>query len=82
MIDRDFTQPSEHERDVLEERARRSGEGTPEEMAGEAPGETGTTPYEAEVEAEQRGTTAGDMADEARQDEQQPLDSGYKPRSG
>ncbi|HEX6127981.1 MAG TPA: hypothetical protein VF071_03060 [Candidatus Limnocylindria bacterium] len=82
MTDRNFTQPSEHEKAVRDERARQTGEDGPEELTGEAAGETGTTPYEAEVEAEQRGTTAGDMADEIREDEQQPLDSGYKPRTG
>jgi hypothetical protein len=82
MTDRDFTQPSEHEEDVLEQRARRSGQDSLEEMTGEAPGETGTTPYEAEVEAERRGTTADEVAGEVREDEAQPLDSGYQPRTG
>lgn len=82
MTDRDFTQPSEHEKRVLEERAEESGIDSPEEMTGEAPAEVGTTSYEAEVEAERRGTTADEVASEAGEDERTPLDSGFRPRSG
>lgn len=55
---------------------------TPESMTGDAPGEVGTTEYEAEVEAERRGTSADEVADEAAEDESQPLDSGFRPKSG
>jgi hypothetical protein len=82
MTDRNFNEPSPHEREVTEEREELLGEETPEAMTGQAPGETGTTPYEAEVEAEQRGTTADEIAGDAAQDEAQPLDAGYRPKSG
>lgn len=82
MTERNFKQPSEHEERVLEEREEKRGDDRPESMTGEAPAETGTTPYEAEVEAERRGTTADDLAGEVREDEQQPLDAGYKPKTG
>jgi hypothetical protein len=82
MTDPQMNQPSPHEREVVEERAEQIGEETPESMTGEAPAETGTTPYEAEVEAEQRGTTAADVAGEVGDDEAQPLDAGYRPKSG
>ena len=63
-------QQSEHERQVAEEEAKREGR-TPEDAD--------LTPYEAEVEAEQRGTTA----DEIRDDEPDAaVDSAYRPRSG
>ena len=63
-------QQSEHERRVAEEEARREGR-TAED--------TDFTPYEAEVEAEQRGTTA----DELRDDEPDAaVDSAYRPRTG
>jgi hypothetical protein len=82
MTDRDFTQPSEHEKRVLDERTGQTGEESPEEMTGEASAEVGTTPYEAEVEAERRGTTADDVARDVGEDEAQPLDAGYKPKTG
>jgi len=82
MTDRNPNQPSPHEREVADERDERLGEETPESMTGTAEGETGTTPYEAEVEAEQRGTTADEVAGEVGDDESQPLDAGYRPKSG
>ena len=82
MTDRDFTRPSQHEKRVLEERSDQTGTESPEEMTGEAPGETGTTSYEAEVEAERRGTTADEVAGDVAEDEAQPLDAGYKPKTG
>jgi hypothetical protein len=82
MTDRQLNQPSPHEREVVEEREEQLGEETPEAMTGEAPAETGTTPYEAEVEAERRGTTADEIAGEVGDDAAQPLDAGYRPKSG
>jgi hypothetical protein len=82
MNDRDFNQPSTHEREVVEEREEQLDDETPESMTGEAPAEVGTTSYEAEVEAERRGTTADEVAGEVREDERTPLDSGFRPRSG
>ena len=82
MTERNLNQPGPHEREVVEEREERLGEATPESMTGEATGETGTTPYQAEVEAEQRGTTADEVAGEVGDDESQPLDAGYRPKSG
>jgi hypothetical protein len=82
MTDRDFTRPSEHEKRVIEERAKQTGEKTPDDLTGAEPGDVGTTPYEAEVEAERRGTTAGEVAGDVRRDEGQPLDSAYKPKTG
>jgi hypothetical protein len=81
MTDRDFNQPSQHEREVLEEREKRSAEDA-SEGAGRESADVGTTPYEAEIEAERRGTTADEVAGEVRDDEAQPLDSGYQPRTG
>ena len=81
MNDRNFNNPSPHEREVLQERQTRSGEDATE-MTGREPGDVGTTPYEAEVEAERRGTTADEVAGDVREDETQPLDSGYQPRTG
>lgn len=71
MDDRDRTQPTADER-----------EDAPESMTGEAPGEVGTTPYEAEVEAERRGTSADEVAGDVAEDEAQPLDAGFRPKSG
>ena len=82
MNDRDFNQPSPHEREVVEEREEQLGDETPESMTGEAPAEVGTTSYEAEVEAERRGTTADEVAGDAERDEAEPLDVGYKPKTG
>jgi hypothetical protein len=82
MTDRQLNQPSPHEREVVEERQEFPGEEGPEAMTGEAPGEVGTTPYEAEVEAERRGTTAEEVAGDVGEDEAQPLDAGYRPKSG
>lgn len=82
MTDRNFDEPTEHEREVIAAREERRGEDTPESMTGEAPGEVGTTPYEAEVEAERRGTTADEVAGEVGEDEAQPLDAGFRPKSG
>jgi hypothetical protein len=79
MTDRDVTQLSEHEKAVLAEREVRAGD--PDDLVGDA-ADVGTTPYEAEVEAERRGTTAEEVAGEVREDETQPLDSGYQPRTG
>jgi hypothetical protein len=81
MTDRDFTQPSPHEREVLEERGEHTDENATD-LTGRTAGEVGTTPYEAEVEAERRGTSADEVADEAREDAEVPLDSGYQPRTG
>lgn len=82
MTDRSPNQPSQHEREVVEEREELLGDETPESMTGEAPGEVGTTPYEAEVEAERRGTSADDVAGDVAEDEAQPLDAGFRPKSG
>lgn len=82
MNDRDFNQPSPHERGVVEEREEQLGEEAPESITGEAAGEVGTTSYEAEIEAERRGTTADEVAGEVSEDERTPLDSGFRPRSG
>ena len=82
MTDRNMNQPNPQEREVVEEREESLGEKTPEAMTGEAPAETGTTPYEVEVEAERRGTTADEVAGEVGEDEAQPLDAGYRPKSG
>lgn len=81
MTDRDFTQPSEHERRVLEERTETIGEDATK-LTGRSAGEVGTTPYEAEVEAERRGTTADEILADVAEDEAQPLDAGYKPKTG
>lgn len=81
MTDRDFNDPSPHEREVLREREKRSDQDATE-MTGRDPGDVGTTPYEAEIEAERRGTTADEGAGEVGEDEAQPLDSGYQPRTG
>jgi hypothetical protein len=81
MTDRDFNEPSPHEREVVDERQEFPGEERPEAVTGEAPGEVGTTPYEAEVEAERRGTTAEEVAG-GGEDEAEPLDAGYRPKSG
>jgi len=82
MTDRNPNQPSPHEREVVEEREEQLGEETPESMTGEAPAEVGTTPYDAEVEAERRGTTADEIGGDVAEDEAQPLDAGYRPKSG
>lgn len=82
MTDRSPNQPSQHEREVVDEREELRGDETPESMTGEAPGEVGTTPYEAEVEAERRGTSADDVAGDVAEDEEQPLDAGFRPKSG
>ena len=68
----DFTQPSEHEREVAREERRRTGEG-----ADESRGST----YEREVDAEQRGTTAEGL-DDAGDDAPAPVDSAYRPKTG
>jgi hypothetical protein len=81
MTERNFNQPSQHEREVLDEREERSGDDATD-LTGEAPGEVGTTSYEAEIEAERRGTTADEVAGEVSEDERTPLDSGFRPRSG
>lgn len=80
MNDRDFEQPSQHEREVLAERRERDDE--VDDLTGEAPGEVGTTPYEAEVDAERRGSSAEHVAREAGRDEAEPLDSAYQPKTG
>ncbi len=82
MTDRPMNQPSPHEREVVPEREEDLAEDTPEAMTGETPSEMGTTPYEAEVEAERRGTTADEVAGDVEDDEAQPLDAGYRPKSG
>lgn len=69
-VNQSSDQQSEHERRVAEEEAEREGR---------TPNGADFTPYEAEVEAEQRGTTA----DELRDDEPDAaVDSAYRPRSG
>jgi hypothetical protein len=82
MTDRNFTEPTQHEREVIAEREAQRGDDTPASMTGEAPGEVGTTAYEAEVEAERRGTTADEVVEEVSEDSSQPLDAGFRPRSG
>ena len=81
MTSDDITRPSEHEEDVARQERERKGLPTSEILAGGS-AEVGTTPYEAEVEAERRGTTAEEINDEAARDESEPLDSAYRPRSG
>ncbi len=85
MTDRDFTQPSEHEERVAEELEERSGEPVHTGPAGSSDrvsGDPGTPSYEAEVEAERRGVSGEDVAEEIEEDESTPLDSAYQPRSG
>jgi hypothetical protein len=73
--------PTQHEEEVARQEREHRGLPSGELLAGDT-GEVGTTPYEAEVEAERRGTSAGEVADEAARDESEPLDSAYRPRSG
>ena len=67
-----FNQPSEHEQEVAQEERERAGD-------------TGTdaprSMYEREVDAEQQGTTAEQLDDQG-DDEEAPLDSAYRPRTG
>jgi hypothetical protein len=85
MTDRDFTKPSEHEErvtDELEERSANPVHTAPAGSTDRVTGDPGAPSYEAEVEAEQRGTTADVVAGEVGDDERQPLDAGYRPKSG
>ena len=78
MTDRDPTQPTDHERKVAAEHPEEADRG---EESG-ATAEVGATPYEEEIEAERRATPAAEIAAEEREDERDPLDSAYQPRSG
>ena len=72
MNDESFNQPSEHEREVArEEHERTDGPGA------DAPRST----YEREVDAEQQGTTAEQLDDNA-DEEEAPLESAYRPKTG
>jgi hypothetical protein len=85
MTDRDFNQPTEHEQRVTEELEERTGEPVHTGPAGSTDrlaGDPGTPSYEAEVEAERRGISGDEIADEVGEDEATPLDSAYRPRSG
>ena len=72
MNDESFTQPSEHERQVAQEEHEREGD-----SGADAPRST----YEREVDAEQQGTTAEQLDDHA-DDEEAPIDSAYRPKTG
>ena len=71
MTDRDFTQPTEHERRVAEE----------VEGVDERPGDAGTPSYAAEIEAERRGMTGHEVEEEIAEDEG-GVDAAYTPRTG
>jgi len=72
MADRHTSQPTEHERQVAEELAERTGR--PE-------GEPDAPSYEDEIEAERRGTTADQLEREDEEPDAVP-DVAYKPKSG
>jgi hypothetical protein len=78
----DFNRPSEHERKVAQEEDDR---GRDDEQPGgsENPvtGDAGASSYEQEVEAEKRGETA-EQLDDHGDDEDAPVDSAYRPRTG
>ena len=85
MTDRGFTKPSEHEERVAEEVEERSGQPIHTGPAGSTDrvaGDPGTPSYAAEIEAERRGVSGDDVAEEMAEDEATPLDSAYRPRSG
>ncbi|HEX6655186.1 MAG TPA: hypothetical protein VF153_03135 [Candidatus Limnocylindria bacterium] len=72
MSDESFNQPSEHEQEVAQEEREREGDsGT----------DASHSTYEREVDAEQQGTTAEQLDDQA-DDEESPLDSAYRPKTG
>jgi hypothetical protein len=87
MTDRGSTGQSEHERRVAEETAAEAdtARGDENETTGlpdPAPGETGATPYEREIAIEQRGERPSEVEADVSEDERNPLDSGYRPKSG
>jgi hypothetical protein len=67
-----FNQPSQHEQEVAREERERAGD----------PGaDASRSTYEREVDAEQRGTTADELDDHG-DDEEAPVESAYRPKSG
>lgn len=72
MKDEFFNQPSEHEQQVAREE--RDAESDHEADASRST-------YEREVDAEQQGTTAEQLDDQG-DDEEAPLDSAYRPKTG
>ena len=85
MTDQDPTGQSEHERRVEEEQERAGGRTERGGLVGgteEADAEMSPTPYEREIEAEKRGERRDEVDAEVEEDERNPLDAGYRPRSG
>jgi hypothetical protein len=85
MTDRDSTQPSEHQERVSEELEERTGDPVHTGPAGSTDrtaGDPGAPSYGAEIEAERRGLTADEVAEQTEDEEDSALDSAYKPRSG
>lgn len=72
MSDESMSQSSEHEQEVAKEEHEREGA-----SGADAPRST----YEREVDAEQHGMTAEQLDDQG-DDEEAPIDSAYRPKTG
>jgi hypothetical protein len=79
-MDRDMQQPTEHERKVAREEARKGGGVQDEPGIEDRPSEGGaedTSDYETEIEAERHGTDAEEI--EREESERKPISTGRWP---